>query len=124
MPLMLVVLIVNLTFSSFVFAQDTEARAAEKIKIKVVKLGVGGKLTEVKLKDKTKIRGYITEIKDDHFVLVSKKNAASTDISYDQVKSVGRTFTTLQKIVVATVGVIGAVFLLAGICVATNSCQE
>ncbi len=86
--LMLMGLIINLAFGSFVFAQDAETKAAEKIKVKVARLGVGGKLIEVKLKDKTKIKGYITEIKNDYFVSVSKKNGASTNISYNQVKSV------------------------------------
>ncbi len=96
--LMLIGLIINLTFCNFVFAQDTEARAAEKIKINVAKLGVGGKLTEVKFKDKTKIKGYITEIKEDSFVLVSKKNGASTDISYDKVKNIQPILETYRKI--------------------------
>ena len=122
--LVLIGLIINLTFGGFVYAQDTETRAAEKAKIKVVKLGVGGKLTEVKFKDKTKIRGYITEIKEDYFVLVSKKNAASTNVRYDQVKDVGRTFTTFQKIAVGTGVTFGAVFLITLICVANGRCAE
>lgn len=86
--LMLIGLIINLAFSSFVFAQDAETKTAEKNKVKVAKLGTGGRLIEVKLKDDTKIKGYITEIKDDSFVLVGKKNAASTNISYAQVRKI------------------------------------
>lgn len=96
--LMLIGLIINLAFSSFAFAQDAEARVAEKNKVKVARLGVGGKLIEVKLNDKTKIKGYITEIKEDSFVLVSKKNGASTDISYDKVKNVQPILETYRKI--------------------------
>ncbi len=55
--LMLIGLIINLAFSSFAFAQDTETRVAEKAKVKVAKLGIGGKLIEVKFNDKTKIKG-------------------------------------------------------------------
>ncbi len=95
--LMLIGLIINLAFSSFAFAQ-TQDRATEKIKIKVAKLGTGGKTIEVKFKDKTKIKGYITEIKDDHFVLVSKSNSASTNISYDKVKNVQPILATYRKI--------------------------
>jgi len=96
--LMLIGLIINLAFGSFAFAQDKKIIAAGKIKIKVAKLGTTGKLNKVEFKDKTKIKGYITEIKDDYFVLVSKKNGTSTNISYDQVKNIGRTFTTSQKV--------------------------
>ncbi len=62
--LMLIGLIFNLAFSSFAFAQ-TQDRAAEKTKIRVAKLGTGGKVIEVKFKDNAKTKGYITEIKDD-----------------------------------------------------------
>lgn len=111
--LVLIALMINLTFGSFVFAQETETRAAEKIKVKVAKLGVGGKLIEVKLADKTKVKGYITEIKDSSFVLVSKKNAASTNISYDKVKSVQRTFSTAVYVFAGVVGVLSVVALVA-----------
>ena len=84
--LLLIGLIINLVFSGFAFGQDKEIKATEKIKIKIAKVGVGSKSIEVKLKDRTKVKGNITEIKDDYFVLVSKKNSASTTISYDQVK--------------------------------------
>ncbi len=94
----LIGLIINLTFCSFVFAQDTETRAAEKAKVKVAKLGIGGKLIEVKFNDKTKIKGYITEIKEDSFVLVSKNNGASTNISYDKVKNIQPILETYRKI--------------------------
>ena len=95
---LLIGLIINLTFCGFVFAQDTETRAAEKAKVKVAKLGIGGKLIEVKFNDKTKIKGYITEIKEDSFVLVSKKNGASTNISYDKVKNIQPILETYRKI--------------------------
>ncbi len=91
-------LILNLAFSSFVFAQDSETRATQKIKIRVAEIGTGGKIIEVKFKDKTKIKGYITEIKEDSFVLVSKKNAASTDISYDKVKNIQPVLATSRKV--------------------------
>ncbi|MEJ7698776.1 MAG: hypothetical protein WKF71_03900 [Pyrinomonadaceae bacterium] len=62
---------------------------------------ISGKLIEVKFNDKTKIKGYITEIKEDNFVLVSKKNGASTDISYDKVKNIQPILATYRKIVLA-----------------------
>jgi hypothetical protein len=114
---MMVVLTINFAFSGFVLAQDTESRATEKVKIKVAKFGVGDKLTEVKLKDKTKIKGYITEIKDDHFVVTGKKDRTSTSIMYSDVKSVGRPFTTLQKVLLIGGIAIAAYATIAVICV-------
>lgn len=120
--LILVGLIINLFFSSFAFAQDTETRATEKIKIKIAKVDIGGKTIEVKLKDKTKVKGYITEIKDDQFVLVSKKNGASTNISYDQAQKVNIPLTTLQKVgigvaiaglAIVVYGVVGTICVLS-----------
>jgi hypothetical protein len=111
-------LILNLAFSSFVFAQDSETRATQKIKIRVAEIGTGGKVIEVKFKDKTKIKGYITEIKEDGFVLVSKKNGASTDISYDKVKNIQPILATSRKVGLAvaagllTFGIIGTIVSL------------
>jgi hypothetical protein len=111
-------LILNLAFSSFVFAQDSETRATQKIKIRVAEIGTGGKVIEVKFKDKTKIKGYITEIKEDGFVLVSKKNGASTDISYDKVKNIQPILATSRKVGLAVAagllafGIIGTIVSL------------
>lgn len=121
MNLALVVLILNFAFSSFVFAQDTDARVAQKIKIRVAEIGTGGKLIEVKYKNKTKIKGYITEIKDDNFVLVSKETGASTNISYGEVKSINRLSPTSRKVGLAigigllTFGIIGAIASLGSL---------
>lgn len=111
-------LMLNLAFSNFVFAQDSETRAAQKIKIRVARIGTGGKVIEVKFKDKTKIKGYITEIKEDSFVLVSKKNGASTDISYDKVKNVQPIMETYRKVLLGVavgalaIGIIGTIVSL------------
>lgn len=122
--LLLIGLLVNLAFSGSVFAQDKEVRIAEKTKIKIAKLGVGGRTIEVKFKDKTKIKGYITEIKDDHFVLVNRKNGASTNISYDQVKSLELGLTIFQKVGLVTGLTVLAFGIITAICVANGSCDE
>ncbi len=116
--LVLIGLILNLAFSSFAFAQDSETRATQKIKIRVAEIGTRGKVVEVKFKDKTKIKGYITEIKEDSFVLVSKKNGASTDISYDKVKNIQPILATSRKVGLTVAagllafGIIGAIVSL------------
>ncbi len=122
--LMLIGLVINLTFGSFVFAQDTDARAAEKIKIQIAKFGTKGRLTEVKRKDKTKIKGYITEIKENEFVLVSKKNGASTTVSYTEVKDIRRTFTTFQQVAIGFGLAFAAIGIIGVVCVANGKCEE
>lgn len=118
---MLIGLAINSAFSGFAVAQNAETGAAEKIKIKVAKLGTVGKLNKVEFKDKSTIKGYITEIKDDYFVLVNKKNGTSTNISYAQVQNVGRTFTAAQKIGLSAAagllafGIIGTIVSLRGL---------
>lgn len=119
--LLLIGLIINLTFGSFVFAQDKETRATQKIKIKVAKLGTGDKVIEVKFKDKTKIKGYITEIKENNFVLVSKKDGASTDIPYDKVEKLQVTVSNALAIAGIVAG--GLSILLIAIC-ATGRCEN
>lgn len=121
---MVVGLIINLSFGSFAFAQNTQTRATEKAKISVAKFGTGGRLTEVKLNDNTKIKGYITEIKDDRFVLVSKKNGATVNIPYNEVKSVRRTFTTFQRVAVITGVTLGVIVLIPVICLASGNCID
>ncbi len=116
--MVLIGLILNLAFSSFAFAQDSETRATQKIKIRVAEIGTRGKVVEVKFKDKTKIKGYITEIKENNFVLVSKKNSASTDISYDKIKNIQPILATSRKVGLAVAagllafGIIGAIVSL------------
>ena len=41
---------------------------------------------EVKLKDGTKLKGYISEANDDHFVVTDAKTGSRTVVPYPQVK--------------------------------------
>lgn len=114
-------LILNLAFSGLVFAQDSETKTAQKIKIKVAEIGTGGKTVEVKFKDKTKIKGYLTEIREDSFVLVGEKNGASTVISYNQVRSVQPKLPISRKVGLAVAagllafGIIGTIVALGSL---------
>ncbi len=54
---------------------DKQAKIAEKLKMELQKLGVGKESkVEVKLIDGTKISGYLSEINDEDFVVVSKND--------------------------------------------------
>jgi preprotein translocase subunit SecF len=93
MTMLLVVLIVNLAVIPSVFANDSklekEAKFIEKVRINIQKLGTGPDAqVEVKLKDNTKTKGYVSEANDEQFTVVDKNTGQSTSIPYPQVKQI------------------------------------
>jgi hypothetical protein len=65
------------------------AVTAEQIKAKVAKLGVGEKAkATVRLKDGTKIKGYIARDGEEDFVLRDRKTDAPTTLRYADVERV------------------------------------
>jgi hypothetical protein len=109
----LVFLIVNLSSASAITQtqNDKEAELLRKVKINVAKIGTGRNAeTLVSLKDGTKLKGYLVEIKDDGFVVIDKKTAASTPVQYSQVSKVKST--RLPRIAVVAIGAGFAVVLL------------
>ena len=93
-------------------ANAKEAAFTDKVKATIAKLGTGPSAqVEIKLRDKSKLKGYIKEAQEDHFVLVHGKTGATTEITYPQVKSVkGNNLSTGAKVAIG-VG-IGFVILL------------
>ena len=68
---------------------DKEARQTEKIKAKVIKLGTGKRArVEVNLKDNRRLKGYVSEIAEDHFSVADGKNRTVTTVTFDQVTRV------------------------------------
>ena len=66
-----------------------EAKHAEKIKNSVFKSAVGpGNDIEVKLFNKTKIRGYVSEVTDDYFAVTDPNSGAKTTLKYSEVEKV------------------------------------
>lgn len=88
----LLVLITNLAVTPYTFASDNlekEARFAEKVKTEIAKLGVGTDARiKVKLKDGTKLKGYISEINEDSFTVKDTKNGNATSVPYSNAKQV------------------------------------
>jgi hypothetical protein len=69
--------------------EEKEAKLAAVVKSRIIKLGTGSAARiEVKLRDKTKIKGYVQEIAEDHFVVVDDRTGVTTTIAYPQVKQV------------------------------------
>jgi hypothetical protein len=86
-----------------------EARAAERVKAGVARLGVGPDArVVVKLRDKTKLKGYIREASEGGFVVVDEKTGAATAVAYPQVGQVkGNNLSTGVKVAITV-----AIFVL------------
>ena len=71
----LIVLVMNLAVAT-VFAETKEekdAKFAEKVKANITKLGTGTDAKiQVKLKDGTKLKGYVNQINENSFVVVNE----------------------------------------------------
>ena len=72
-------------------SQNSDAESLRKLKVKVAKIYSQrrGKII-VKYNDGTKLKGYLTEVKDDNFGITETKTGNVTNIQYAQVKSVNR----------------------------------
>lgn len=97
---------------------EKEAKFALEVKASVTKLGTGKEAkVQVKLKDGTKIKGYISEINENSFVVVDEKTGTSTEIPYPSAKQVkGNNLSNGVKLAIA-IGIIAAVttiLILAG----------
>ena len=86
------IFVVNMAMVPFVFASDNaekEAKFTEKVKAEISKIGSGSDAkVRVKLKDGTKLEGYVSEIKADSFTVVDKKSGNATSVPYPNVKQV------------------------------------
>ncbi len=113
LSLVLVALLVHVVSAAPAFAKsrtEKEARFAEKVRANILKLGVGPEaLVRVKLRDKTKLEGYISEAGTDSFVVVSARTGGATTVAYPQVKAVqGNNLSAGAKIAIG-VGIVIAV---------------
>ena len=86
-----------------------------KVKSEIAKLGTGADArVEVELRDKTKIKGHISEVGDESFAVVDDKSGTAITVSYPQVKRVrGNNLSTGAKIAIGIGIVLGLALLLA-----------
>ena len=87
--------------------EEKDTRLAAKVKEGIRKLGTGvDARVEVKLRDKTKLKGYVSEADEDSFVIVDEKTGATSKVAYPQVQKVtGNNHSTAVEIAIG-VGVI------------------
>jgi len=92
--LAMVALMIQVTSVQIAIARTRSERAAsatEKVKTDIAKLGTGKQaLGKVKLRDGTKLAGYVSEASENSFVIVDLKTGASTTVDYPNVKQVRR----------------------------------
>ena len=83
-------------------AKSKEDEQVDKLRAEIMRLGTGPDARiKVKLRDKTKVSGYVGEAGEDSFVVVDSKTGQPTRIPYPQVGQVkANNFSTGQKIVI------------------------
>jgi hypothetical protein len=93
---------------------EKDARLAERVKDGIAKLGVGRESrVEVKLKNKTKLAGYISAIEDESFTLTNMQTGQATTIPYPDIAQVkGNNLTTRTKVIIAASIIAGIVIVL------------
>jgi len=81
------VLVLNAYGSAYPATPEAQASTqAEKVKMEVQKRGVGEKSrVKVRLRDKTEVKGYISQIEETLFQLTDKKTGRVSTITYDSV---------------------------------------
>ena len=92
---------------------EKQARLTEKVKVGVAKLGVGEQARiELKLRDKTKIKGYVREVGDADFVVADAKTGATARVAYAEVQTVhGHNLSTGAKIAIG-LGILAAILTI------------
>jgi hypothetical protein len=112
-------LVLNLVCVSSASAKpsaDKDAQFAAKVKAGVLKLGTGpAARVEIKLRDGTKLKGYVTEALDDRFVVVDGRTGASRDVPYPQVKQAKGNNLSTGVTIAIVVGIILVVGTILGI---------
>jgi hypothetical protein len=92
---------------------ERQVRFTEKVRVSIAKLGTGNQaLVALKLKDKTKVAGYISEVKADSFVVVHPKFGTVTSVNYaDVAQAKGNNLSTGAKIAIG-IGIGAAAVLI------------
>jgi hypothetical protein len=122
--IVLIFMLVNLTVVTTTLAKDADprmakdARLAAKVRDDIQKLGAGENArVKLKLKDATKLEGYVSEAGEESFIVVNSKTGVATTVAYPQVGQIkGNNLSTRAKIAIGAgiaVAVIAVVILIA-----------
>jgi hypothetical protein len=94
-------------------AAERDAQLAGRVKASIVKLGTGeAARVRVKLRDGSKVEGYVREAGADAFTVADTKTGTETVVAYQQVKQIkGNNLSTGAKIAIG-VGIAVVVLIL------------
>jgi hypothetical protein len=112
------------TVSQPVMAQqsDSQVPTVDKVKSKIARLGVGAKAkATIKLKDGTKVKGYVAQAGEDDFMMRDRKTDAPTTIRYADVLKVeeNKGHSTARNIAIGVAIGVGALLAVIGITIAS-----
>lgn len=98
---------------------QNEAKALDKIKAKIAKLGVGEKArAQVKLRNGQKIKGYVSNAGPNDFAFTVRKTGTTTTVAYADVVEVKKPgLSTGAKIGIAAAIGVGVLAVLAAVVV-------
>lgn len=99
---LLIHLVVGVQSASASTDTQKQARLAENIKAGILKLGIGKETrVAVRLRDKTKLTGYISEVREEGFAITDINTGAATMVTYVNVAQVkGHNLSTGAKIAI------------------------
>ena len=107
-----ILLVTAFGFQHVLAQTSNDTQAAEKIRSKVQKIGVGSRArVEVKLRDNTQLKGYISAAEQDSFTVTDNKTGSIRTVSYadtSSVKKAGSGLSSKSWMILGAV-VIGAV---------------
>ncbi len=116
LSLTLVVLVAHMICAAPAIAKskaEKEIEFAGKVKAGIAKIGTGPEArVKLKLRDKTKLEGYISEAGENSFVVTDAKTGVANTITYPQVKTVkGNNLSKGAWITIGVIAGIGVVLL-------------
>lgn len=93
-------------------------QTSDKARAEVAKLGVNSTVrVEVKMRDKTKLRGHISRVTDDAFDLTDAETGATRTLRYDDVSGVKKPGKGLSPKAWIIIGAAGAAAVIVGVTV-------
>lgn len=94
--------------------EEKAAAFAAKVKTEIGKLGTGPDARiSVKLRDKNKLSGYVSQANADSFVITDPKTGASTEIPYPNVtQAKGKNLSTGAIIAISVAAAVGVTLLV------------
>lgn len=94
---------------------EKAAEFAAKVKHEIAKLGTGQEARiSVKLRDKTKLSGYVSKLGEESFFVTEAKTGAATEVPYPSVTQVKGNNLNKGAIIAISLGIAIAVALLIG----------